>query len=176
MLPSDRANFRLGNLRRTSDHNRSVAADIELRGVIVISTSKGAPSLRPSIVDDDPMWRQMTMPSSSQAAKNGSQWSWKIEGQPRAAGSSEKVTAWQPFFATRRTSSAINCGSQIGGVDSGMKRPGEGPHPSSVCQSLYARSRWIDVSRSFDFEKSWPQNCTKLGKHIEPRTPLRFMS
>ena len=24
--------------------------------------------------------------------------------------------------------------------------------------------------------KSWPQNCGKLGKHIEPSTPLAFMS
>ena len=32
------------------------------------------------------------------------------------------------------------------------------------------------MSRSFEREKSWPQNCTKDGKHIEPSTPLRFMS
>ncbi len=32
------------------------------------------------------------------------------------------------------------------------------------------------MSRSLDRLKSWPQNCTKLGKHIEPSTPLRFMS
>ena len=32
------------------------------------------------------------------------------------------------------------------------------------------------MSRSFERLNSWPQNCTKLGKHIEPRTPLRFMS
>src|SRR3954471_9114335 len=136
MLPSDRANLRLGNLRRTSDHNRSVAADIELRGVIVISTSNGAPSLRPSMVEDDPMWRQMTVPSSSQAAKNGSQWPWKMLGQPSALGSSENVTAWHPFLATRCTSSAISWGSQMGGIDNGMKRPGWLPHHSSMCQSL----------------------------------------
>src|SRR5947209_5112823 len=124
MLPSDNANFRSGNLRRTFDQSRSVAADIELSGVMVISTSNGAPSLRPSMVDDEPMWRQITIPSSWQAAKNGSQWSPKIVGQPKALGSSENVTAWQPFLAMRRTSSAINWGSQIGGIDRGMKRPG----------------------------------------------------
>ena len=32
------------------------------------------------------------------------------------------------------------------------------------------------MSRSLDFENSWPQNCTKLGKFIDPSTPLRFMS
>src|SRR5438309_11702896 len=136
MLPSDRANFRSGNLRSTLDHSRSVAADIEFSGVMVMRTSKGGPSLRPSMVDDEPMWRQITMPSSWQAAKNGSQWSPKIAGQPRALGSSENVTAWQPFLATRWTSSAISWGSQMGGIDRGMKRPGWLPHHSSMCQSL----------------------------------------
>ena len=70
------------------------------------------------------MCRQMTVPSSSHAAKNGSQWSPKMCGQPSLYGFSENVTAWQPFFATRRTSSAMSCGSQIGGIDSGMNRPG----------------------------------------------------
>ena len=70
------------------------------------------------------MCRQMTVPSSEQASKNGSQWSPKMCGQPRADGSSENVTAWQPFLAMRRTSSAMSFGSQIGGIDSGMKRPG----------------------------------------------------
>src|SRR5439155_25376064 len=124
MLRSDRANLRLGNLRRTLDHSRSVAALMALSGVIVMRTSKGAPSFSPSIVDDEPMCRQITVPSSSHAAKNGSQWPWKMLGQPRALGSSENVTAWQPFFATRRTSSAINWGSQMDGIDRGMKRPG----------------------------------------------------
>src|SRR5438874_12808673 len=124
MLPSERANWRSGNLRSTSDHKRSVAADIEFRGVMVMRTSNGAPSFRPSMVDDDPMWRQITMPSSWQAAKNGSQWPWKMLGQPRALGSSENVTAWQPFLATRWTSSAMSWGSQMGGMLRGMKRPG----------------------------------------------------
>src|SRR5437868_15094609 len=115
--PSDSANFRSGNLRSTFDHSRSVAADIEFNGVMVMRTSNGAPSFRPSMVDDDPMCRQVTVPSSWQAAKNGSQWPWKMLGHPRALGSSEKVTAWQPFLATRRTSSAMSCGSQMGGTD-----------------------------------------------------------
>src|SRR4051794_23626299 len=98
MPPSDRAHLRGGNLRSTFDHSRSVAADIEFSGVIVMSTSNGEPSLSPSIVEEDPMCRQMTMPSSWHAAKNGSQWSVKMLFQPSALGSSENVTAWQPFL------------------------------------------------------------------------------
>ena len=86
--------------------------------------SIGAPGAISSMVDDEPMCRQITVPSSSHAWKNGSQWSPKMCGHPSLNGFSENVTAWQPFFATRRTSSAISCGSQIGGIDSGMKRPG----------------------------------------------------
>src|SRR3954447_11679583 len=136
MPPSDRANLRSGNLRSTFDQSRSVAADIEFSGVIVMRTSNGEPSLSPSMVDDEPMWRQITMPSSWQAAKNGSQWSVKMLFHPRALGSSENVTALQPFLATWCTSSAISCGSQMGGMLRGMKRPGYVPHHSSMCQSL----------------------------------------
>ena len=40
--------------------------------------SIGAPGASPRIVDDEPMCRQMIVPSSSQAAKKGSQWSPKM--------------------------------------------------------------------------------------------------
>ena len=90
----------------------------------MIITSIGAPGAISIWVELDPMCRQMTVPSSSHAAKNGSQWSPKMWGHPSLYGFSEKVTAWQPFFATRRTSSAMSCGSQIGGIDSGIMRPG----------------------------------------------------
>ena len=136
MPPSDRANWRSGNLRSTGDHNRSVAACMALRGVRVIMMSMGAPGARASTVDDEPMWRQMTVPSSSQAAKKGSQWSPKMWGQPSLAGSSENVTAWQPLAAMRWISLAISPGSQMGGMERGMKRPGWLPHHSSTCQSL----------------------------------------
>ena len=111
-------------MRRTCDHRRSVAASIVFSGVSVIMMSMGAPGAISICVDDEPMCRQMIVPSSSQAAKNGSQWSPKMCGQPSLNGFSENVTAWQPFFATRCTSSAMSCGSQIGGIDSGMNRPG----------------------------------------------------
>ena len=77
-----------------------------------------------------------TVPSSAQAVQKGSQWSLCSEGQPSFSGFSEKVTAWQPFLATRRTSSAPSSGSQITGMESGMKRPGSAPHHLSMCQSL----------------------------------------
>jgi hypothetical protein len=153
-----------------------VAALIELSGVIVMSTSKGAPGFSASIVEDEPMCRQITVPVSWHAAKNGSQWSVKMLGQPSADGSSLNVTALQPFAATRWISFAINCGSQIGGTDSGMKRPGYVPHHSSMCQSLYACNSTWPTSRSFDRENNWPQNDTKLGKHMDASSPLRSMS
>src|SRR5579871_3277620 len=118
MEPSDSANFRSGYLRSTGDHSRSVAALIALSGVMVIMQSIGAPASSPSIVDDEPMCRQITVPSSEHALKNGSQWSPKMCGHPRRAGFSEKVTAWQPLAAMRLTSFAIWSGLQIGGIES----------------------------------------------------------
>ena len=105
-------------------------------GCSVIITSIGASTDVMTSCDDEPMCRQTTVPSSAHAAQNGSQWSlWRL-GQPSFSGFSENVTAWQPLAATRRTSSAMSCGSQIGGSASGMNRPGYVPHHSSMCQSL----------------------------------------
>ena len=84
---------------------------------------------------------QTTVPSSEHACHTGSQWSVCRLGSPSGTGFSGNVIAWQPFFATRRTSSAIACGSQMGGTASGMKRSGAYPHHSSMCQSLYARAQ-----------------------------------
>ena len=82
------------------------------------------------------MCRQTTTDSSLQACQNGSQWSeWKL-GQPSLEGFSEKVTAWAPIAAVRRTSAASTSGSQMAGSGQGMKRPGWVPHQSSMCQSL----------------------------------------
>ena len=74
--------------------------------------------------DDDPRCMQTTVPSSLQAVQNGSQWALCSEGHPSFAGFSEKVTAWQPMAATRRTSAAASSGSQMAGMERGMKRPG----------------------------------------------------
>ena len=99
-------------------------------------------------------------------------------GWPRCTGFSENVTAKQPFSATRRTSAAIFSTSHIIGIASGMKRPGYAPHHDSMCQSLYACTSATASGSSFSAVRanSWPQNCGKLGKHIEPSSPFAFMS
>src|SRR4051812_45873252 len=147
-----------------------------LIGWSVIITSIGASTDVTTICDDEPMWRHATVPSSEHAFQNGSQCAlWKL-GHPSFSGFSEKVTAWQPFAAIRLTSAAISAGSQIGGSASGMNRPGYVPHHSSTCQSLYACNIASPTSLSFERANSWPQNCGNDGKHIEPSTPLAFMS
>ena len=107
-----------------------------LIGCSEIMTSIGASTEVIRIWDDEPRCMHTTVPSSAQAAQNGSQCSLCSEGQPSFSGFSEKVTAWQPFLATRWISSAPSSGSQMTGMESGMKRPGSAPHQLSMCQSL----------------------------------------
>ena len=95
-----------------------------LTGCNVMRTSIGASGAVITSDDDEPMCRHTMVPSSTQAAQKGSQWSlWKL-GSFSLDGFSENDTAWQPLAATRRTSSAMAAGSQMGGSDSGMNRPG----------------------------------------------------
>ena len=107
-----------------------------LIGCRLIITSMGASAEVTRIWDDEPRCMQITVPSSAQAFQKGSQWLECSEGQPSFSGFSEKVTAWQPFLATRRTSAAASSGSQMAGMERGMKRPGSAPHQASMCQSL----------------------------------------
>src|SRR5581483_6371841 len=105
-------------------------------GCSVMSTSIGASCAVMTNDDDEPMCRHTIVSTSEQACQNGSQCSeWKL-GSFSFSGFSENETAWQPFSARRRTSAAISSGDQIGGIISGMKRPGWVPHHSSTCQSL----------------------------------------
>ena len=136
MPPSERANRRSGNLRSTGDHSRSAAAWTMFIGWRLIITSIGASAEVITSCDEDPRCMHTTVPSSLQAVQKGSQWSLWRDGQPSFSGFSEKVTAWQPLAATRRTSAAASSGSQMAGIDSGMKRPGYAPHQPSMCQSL----------------------------------------
>src|ERR1700722_11686263 len=138
MPPSERATRTSGNRRNTEDQIRSVAACTMLSGVNVIRQSMGASGDVTTICEDEPMCMHATTPSSLQALQNGSQWSECRLGQPSFDGFSEKVTAWAPFAAVRRTSAARTSGSQIAGRESGMERPGGGSRHSSICQSLYA--------------------------------------
>ncbi len=105
-------------------------------GVRVIRQSIGASGEVITSSDDEPMCMQTTTSSSLQACQNGSQWSLWTLGQPNFDGFSEKVTAWTPLAAVRRTSAAITSGSQMAGSAHGMNRPGWVPHQSSMCQSL----------------------------------------
>ena len=136
MPPSDSANRTSGNLRKMGDQIRSVAAWTMLIGVRVIRQSIGASSDVIANCEDEPMCMQATTPSSLQAFQKGSQWSECRLGQPSLEGFSEKVTAWAPLAAVRRTSAARTSGSQMAGRASGMNRPGCEPHHSSMCQSL----------------------------------------
>src|SRR5580658_4632239 len=121
MPPSDSASRRSGYLRRTGEKRRSAAHWTMFMGDRVMRTSKGESGDGMTISDDEPMCMQTTVPTSEQAFQKGSLWSL---GQPSFDGFSEKVTAWQPLAATRRTSAAMISGSQMAGMDRGMKRPG----------------------------------------------------
>src|SRR6187399_2526389 len=107
-----------------------------LIGCNVIMVSTGASGDVMTTDEEDPMCKHTTVFSSLQVRQNGSQWGSCSDGYPSFVGFSENVTEWHPFFATRRTSSAIRCGSQIGGSARGIIRPGCSPHHSSICQSL----------------------------------------
>src|SRR5580658_7673614 len=124
MPPSDSARRRSGNLRSTGEKRRSAAHWTMFMGDKVMRTSKGESGEGMTISDDEPMCMQTTVPSSEQAFQKGSQWSEWTLGQPSLEGFSEKVTAWQPLAATRRTSAAMSSGSQMAGIDRGMNRPG----------------------------------------------------
>src|SRR6516225_7619761 len=136
MPPSERAKCSVLYLRRMGDQIRSAAACTMLIGCRLIITSIGALMEVMRICDDEPRCMHTTVPSSAQAVQKGSQWSECSEGHPSFSGFSENVTAWQPFLATRCTSSAPSSGSQMTGMDRGMERPGSAPHHLSMCQSL----------------------------------------
>ena len=97
---------------------------VEFLLVIALGSAVGDPMFYPdvpvfygmaviTVVDDEPMCRQITVPVSTQAARNGSQWSLCQLGWPSFSGFSEKVTAWHPFSAMRRTSSACSSNPAI---------------------------------------------------------------
>ena len=124
MPPSDSATVTSGNFLITGENMRSAAACTMFIGCRVISTSIGASGAVIASFADEPMCMHTTVPSSLHACQNGSQWSECRLGRPSGTGFSGNVIAWQPFFATRRTSSASASGSQIGGIASGMNRSG----------------------------------------------------
>jgi hypothetical protein len=86
--------------------------------------SEGAPVDVAGADDDDPACRQSTVPVSSHAAMNGSQWPVCNDGSPSRSGSSGKDTAVNPFAALARISAAPSSGLSSQGSWSGMIRPG----------------------------------------------------
>jgi hypothetical protein len=93
-------------------------------GCWVIMTSGGESTDGTAIRPDEPMCTDSTVPVSHSAFHSGFQYSsWKL-GKPIPAGFSVKVSEWQPFSATRRTSAAHSSASQITGIAIGMNRPG----------------------------------------------------
>ncbi len=60
-------------MRRTGDHTRSAAHFTMFIGWSEIIVSNGASMAVMTVSDDEPICRQITMPVSSQACRNGSQ-------------------------------------------------------------------------------------------------------
>src|SRR5688572_25865159 len=91
---------------------------------VVMLTPAGASTADIGLRDDEPRWQHRTVPVSLHAANSGSHSPEWIEGMLSASGFSEKVTAWQPLSARRRTSAAALSTSNNGKMPHGMKRPG----------------------------------------------------
>jgi hypothetical protein len=89
-----------------------------------MATETGASGEVEAALDEEPTWQQSTVLTSEQAAKSGSQWPEWIEGMCKAVGFSEKVTAWHPLSARRRTSCAALSTSKRGRIPQGMNRSG----------------------------------------------------
>src|SRR6185437_10259295 len=104
MSPSDRQMRRFLNFDQKSAHSSSARAVTDITGVNVSITVAGESVMVGGIRDDDPICTQRTVPSSSQAAKSGSQAPEWTLGIPSASGFSEKATAWHPLAARRCTS------------------------------------------------------------------------
>src|SRR5580692_1466073 len=124
MSPSVREKRRSGKRHQKSAHIRSPSEKVDMTEERLMATDGGASGVVPAAFDDEPTWRQSTVPSSEQAPNRGSQCPEWMEGMWRAAGFSEKVTAWQPFWARRRTSAAALSTSKSGRMPHGMKRSG----------------------------------------------------
>ena len=88
------------------------------------NSSKGGSGDGSGAHAEAPVCRQTTVAVSSHAAKNGSQAPEKIDGSPRRAGNSGKLTALKPRAALRRTSAAATATSASHGSWRAMMRSG----------------------------------------------------
>ncbi len=140
-------------------------------------SSKGGSGDGSGAQPDAPVCRHTTVDVSSQAAKNGSQAPEKIDGVPRRAGNSGKLTALKPSAALRRTSSVATSTSASHGSCNAMMRSGKVPAHTSACHSFQARKQARPSSGSSEREKTDPQKpATSDGKHSDAHTPLMSMS
>src|SRR6202034_2724528 len=121
---------------RTPEKRKSHSDDIALPKLSAAPTPTGASADVAGIFDDEPMCMLTTVPVSSQAAKNGSQYPLWMLGRPRWGGISLKHTARTPRAALRRTSVAALWASHNGMMHSGSSRPLLSPHHSSTMKSL----------------------------------------
>ena len=177
MPPSESAILRSGWRRRNCEYTSSVAQPNRLIGVEVIMISTGAAVSWSFIPVPDPMWIDTTVPSSAQAFQKGSQWSLCRLGWPSPVGLSAKLIAWQPFFATRRTSSA----KKIGIPDHRDRQRDEAPRVGTapgvdvpVVVRLDHHPRELLVLAAC--EELPAEAGSSTAKHIEPRMPHAFMS
>ena len=143
----------------------------------MIITSIGASSAVTEIDDDEPMCRHTTVPVSSHAAQNGSQWSvWKL-GSPSLAGFSENVTARQPFSATRCTLGRHQVDVPDGHDRQRDEAAGVRAAPLVDVPVVVAlEQRVAEVACRACALNNWPQKPGIDGKHSEPSTPFTFMS
>src|SRR5687768_224771 len=93
MSPSVSENRRSGNRGQNSAHSRSTKVKIDIVEDDVIFTLAGASAAAGADRDDEPTWQHRTVPTSEQAANNGSHSPEWIDGICNASGFSENVTA-----------------------------------------------------------------------------------
>src|SRR4051812_12163983 len=134
--PSEYASFSFGNWMSFAENSQSARLAIELLNASVPPTPPGASGDAAGFVDDEPMCMHSVTPVSLHTWNIGSHSPEWIVGSLRWCGSSLKQIARQPLSATRCTSCAASCTSHSGMRHNGMFRPPDGPHHSSIIQSL----------------------------------------
>ena len=161
----------------TGEWMRSAAHCTMFIGCSTIITSIGASAAVITSLLDDPMCMQTIVPSSEHACQNGSQWSECRLGRPSGSGFSGNVTAWQPFFATRRISAAQRLGVPDHRDRERDEALGRVPAPL-VDVPVVVRLREHDRRRPCPRapRRDDRRSPGRLGKFSEPSTPFAFMS
>ena len=129
-----------GNRNGTPDHSHSPAATERVDREQRREELEGRTGRSERGPEEEPVCRQTTVPVSSHAAKSGSQWPLKMEGNPSWAGNSGKLMARKPRSAFLCISPTAMSMSARKGSWSGMIRDGYGAAQASWCQSLHAQA------------------------------------